>query len=246
MECMENNSYDSLYEKWNHLAGAFPAMGCSLQEPLLEELIAETSVIGRYEPRLIEIMAGWIQENGDLINTVLMSKFIPSGDSSVIGLLTDLLDSKEALKFKNLQKYCVPKEQPEMLYHEANSSPTLKAKAVETETEINRKWNLYYVSLRIKTNAIYNRQWVLKNNPNLARRALFGAEMRTEILNYLLSRERSFTAEIARTFGYRQHRVAEEIDRMIKEGIVKEYPSGRKKEIAMQPEFGKYLGLIPF
>jgi hypothetical protein len=58
----------------------------------------------------------------------------------------------------------------------------MKAQAVEHETELSRKWNLLYVSLRIKTDAVYDRKEVLKRNPNLARRALFGVVMRTEIL----------------------------------------------------------------
>jgi hypothetical protein len=87
-------------------------------------------------------------------------------------------------KLKQLTKYCHPKKKAEMLFFAAESSPTMKAQAVEHETEINRKWNLLYVSLRIKTDAVFDRKEVLKRNPNLARRALFGVVMRTEIMNF--------------------------------------------------------------
>ncbi len=64
-----------------------PAFNPSKGEPLVEELIAQTSLIRRYEPRLIEGMAGWLQKHADLVNTSLMRRHIESGDLAVIGLL---------------------------------------------------------------------------------------------------------------------------------------------------------------
>lgn len=237
---------DSLFSMWSRLGVQFPAFEPCLQEPLIEELIAHTSLIGRYEPRLIEGMAGWIEKHGDLLNTSLMHKHISSGDSAIIGLLTDITHSKEASKFKSLGKYCVPKEKAEMLFFSAETSPVMKACAIENETEINRKWNLYYASLRIKTDAVLNRREVLKNNHNLARRALFGVVMRTEILNYLLLKGTSFPAEISNTLGYQYHRVFEDIHNLIRDGALVNYNSGRKKELRIAPAFIDYLNSIPF
>jgi len=190
------------------------------EEPLIEELIAQTSIVGRYEPRLIEGMAGWIRKHGDLVNTSLMHKHIANGDPAVIGLLLDILDSKESAKLKHLTKYCSPKKQAEMLFYTAESSPVMKAQAIENEGEVNKRWNLYYVSLRIKTDAVLGRKEILKRNPNLARRALFGAEMRTEILNFLLWKGSSFPAEISKSLGYRYHRVIEDIQGLIRDGAI--------------------------
>jgi hypothetical protein len=237
---------DSLFSMWTRAGVNFPSFEPSIEEPLIEELIAKTSVIGRYEPRLIEGMAGWIQKHGDLINTSLMHKYIVSGDSTVIGLLCDLLDSKEALKFKTLRKYCVPKKKAEMLFYSAETSPTMKAHAIENESEINKKWNLYYVSLRIKTDAVYERKIILKTNHNLARRALFGAEMRTEIFNYLLVKKTSFPAEISKALGYRYHRVAEDIHGLIRDGALIDNVTRKKREIRISPLFYDYLSSIPF
>jgi len=72
---------------WTRLGVNFPAFNPSKGEPLVEELIAQTSPIGRYEPRLIEGMAGWRQKHGDLVNTSLMRRHIESGHLAVIGLL---------------------------------------------------------------------------------------------------------------------------------------------------------------
>lgn len=127
-----------------------------------------------------------------------MRRHIGIGDSAVIGLVLDILTSKEAAKLKQLAKYCRPKRKAEMLFFAAESSPTMKAQAVEHETALNRKWNLFYVSLRIKTDAVFDRKEVLKRSPNLARRAVFGVVMRTEILNYLLQNESSFRRKYAR------------------------------------------------
>ena len=170
---------ESLFQKWARIGVNFPAFKQSSEEPPLERLIAETSIIGRYEPRLIEGMAGWLEKHGDLVNTSLMHKHISDGDPAVIGLVLDILSSKEGLKLKHLIKYCVSKPKPEMLFYSAEKSPTLKAQAIENETDMNKKWKLYFVSLRVKTDAVFARKEVFKRNPNLARRAIFGAEMRT-------------------------------------------------------------------
>ena len=159
-----------LYQKWKRMGVNFPAFEASNKAPLIEELIAQTSIVGRYEPRLIECMAGWIQKHGSLIKASLMRKYLAAGDSAVIGLILDLLDSKETLKLRRLSKYCTPKKKAEMLFYAADHSPTMKSEAIEKEAEINRKWNLFYVSLKIKTDAILERKQVLKMNPNLGHR----------------------------------------------------------------------------
>ena len=236
----------SLFPLWVKVGVNFPAIESSREEPLIEELIAQTSVIGRYEPRLIECMAGWIAKHGDLINTSLMHKYISQGNSAVLGLIFDILETKQSDKLKNLLKYCMPNEKAEMLFHAAENSPTMKAEAVKKEIDINRKWNLYYVSLRVKTDAILNRQIVLKNNPKLARRVLFGTVMRTEILNYLLERKTSFPAEIANHFGYQYHRVIEEIQNLIGIGAIFDSHSSKKRILKLSPSFEKYLNIIPW
>lgn len=241
-----NINKDSLYSMWVHLGVNFPLFEPSIEEPLLEDLIAKTSLIGRYEPRLIEAMSGWIQKHGDLLNSSLMHKYINYGDSAVIGLISDLVDSKESTKFKAIRKYCKPKDKAEMLFFSAESSSVMKAQAIESATELNDKWNLYYVSLRIKTDTVYNRKEILKKNPNLARRALFGSEMRTEILNFLLSKKASFPSEIAKALGYRYHRVLEDIHNLLRDGALVERSFNKKKEIRLSQPFIDYLKSIPF
>ena len=78
---------EPLFSMGTRLGVNFPAFNPSKEEPLVEELIAQTSLIGRYETRLIEGMAGWLQKHGDLVNTSLMRRHIESGDPAVIGLL---------------------------------------------------------------------------------------------------------------------------------------------------------------
>ena len=175
-----------------------------------------------------------------------MHKYINYGDSAVIGLISDLVDSKESTKFKAIRKYCKPKDKAEMLFFSAESSSVMKAQAIESATELNDKWNLYYVSLRIKTDTVYNRKEILKKNPNLARRALFGSEMRTEILNFLLSKKASFPSEIAKALGYRYHRVLEDIHNLLRDGALVERSFNKKKEIRLSQPFIDYLKSIPF
>jgi hypothetical protein len=237
---------EPLFSMWARLGVNFPAFEPSQDEPLIEELIAQTSLIGRYEPRLIEGMAGWLQKHGDLVNTSLMHKHIANGDPAVIGLLFDILSSKETAKLKQLTKYCRPKKKAEMLFYAAETSPTMKAQAIENEAELNRKWNLFYVSLRVKTDAVFNRKEILKKNSNLARRALFGVVMRTEILNFLLRKGSSFPAEISKTLGYRYHRVIADIHNLIRDGAIIDSVVGKRRELKISPAFYDYLNAMPY
>jgi hypothetical protein len=164
----------------------------------------------------------------------------------VIGLVFDTLTSKETTKMKQLTKYCRPKRKAEMLFFAAESSPTMKAQAVEHETKLNRKWNLLYVSLRIKTDAVFDRKEVLQKNPNLARRALFGVVMRTEILNFLLQRGSSFPAEISKVLGYRYRRVISDIQGLIRDGVIIDSFAGKKRQLKISPAFHDFLNAIPY
>jgi hypothetical protein len=241
-----NMNCEPLFSMWARLGVNFPAFDPSKEEPSVEELIAQTSLIGRYEPRLIEGMAGWLQKHGDLINTSLMRRHIQNGDPAVIGLIFDTLSSKETAKLKQLTKYCCPKKKPEMLFYIAETSPTMKAQAVENETELNRKWNLLYVSLRVKTDSVFERKEVLKRNPNLARRALFGMAMRTEILNFLLRKGSSFPAEISKASGYRYHRVIADIQDLIRDGAIIDTFVGKRRHLKISASFMEYLNTIPY
>jgi hypothetical protein len=237
---------ESLFPAWARLGINFPAFKPSKEEPLVEDLIAQTSKIGRYEPRLLEGMVGWITKHGELMNTSLMHKYISLGDSSVLGLVFDLLESKESEKLKNLNRYCVQKDKAEMLFYIAESSPRMKAEAIEKEQAINKKWNLYYANFRIKTDAVFERKWVLRNNSNLARRALFKPIMRTEILNMLLNKGKSFPAEIARNLRYQYHRIVDDIEELIREGAIIETILKKKREVQLSPSFKEYLQLTPY
>jgi hypothetical protein len=237
---------EPLFHQWVRVGVQFPAFTASIEEPLPEELIANTSVVGRYEPRLLECMAGWIVKHGELINTSLMHKHLAGGDSAVLGLVFDLVKSKDATKVKQLLKYCKPKKKAEMLFYAAEDSATLKAKAIENETDLNKKWNLFYASFRVKTDAVAERKQVLKDNPNLARRAIFGVQMRTEILNFLLRKGSSFPGEIATQLGYQYHRILEDIQELIRDGVLTDSPKAKKRMLKINPPFEKYLNLLPY
>jgi len=45
----------------------------------------------------------------------------------------------------------------------------------------------------LKTDAVMERKHILRDNPNLARRALFGVQMRTEILEFSLKKGFQFS-----------------------------------------------------
>ena len=162
---------DTVFEDWVRIGVKFTGTKPSADEPLVEGLIAQTSIVCRKWPRLMDVMAGLVQLYGDLLNVSLMRKYIPHGDSAVIGLLCDLVTSREAEKIKLLTKYCAPKETPEFLFPENYLTIDIVEHMVPEETrKICRKWNLYFPYVRIKTNCMLIRKDILSRNPNLAHR----------------------------------------------------------------------------
>jgi hypothetical protein len=163
---------DSLFEEWMCFGVRFTNTEPAAKEPQLERLIAETSLWGRYKPRLMDGMLGWIQKCGDLIDISVLRENIQYGDSAVLGLLSDVVTSDVAQNFKQIGQYCTPKAKPEMLFHIGNSFRPLVMKAAYVATEVNHKWNLYYVSLRIKTSTSYTRSYILENCHSLVQKTL--------------------------------------------------------------------------
>jgi len=231
---------DSVFEDWVRVGVRFSGTQPAAIEPLMEKLIAQTSIVCRYWPQLFDIMAGWVQMHGDLINIPLMYKYLPESDRAVIGLLSDITNSKEAAKFKQLTKYCPPKKMPEMLFLEPKEYFTLEniIYIVPPDTaKLCKKWNLYYLSLNIKTNATFLREAILEHNPNLARRAMLGANMKTEILNYLLSKKISSPAEIADVVRHRLEKITDEVNILVADGFLTKTENG----ITLTPSFTEYL-----
>jgi hypothetical protein len=240
---------NSVFEDWVRVGVRFSGTQPAAKEPLMEKLVAQTSIVCRYWPRLFDVMAGWIQMHGDLINVPLMYKYLADSDTAVIGVLCDILTSCEATNFKKLTKYCSPKKAPEMLFLEPKEYYTLEniRYIVPAETaNIIQKWNLYYLSVKIKTNATFLREGILKHNPNLARRAMLGANMKTEILNYLLSKKSSSIAEIAAAVKHRLEKITGEVNILLADGFLTatEKEIGPQTQVTLTPSFVEYLQSI--
>lgn len=232
---------NNIFESWRRLGVNFTSVDSSMQEPQVEKLVRDTLIKGRDEPRLLECMAAWLYQYGDLINISLMRNYVTQTDSAVFGFILELINHK---RLNQLIKYCTPKKDPEMLFNV--NSTIMKAEAVNSSSDINRKWNLYYVSFRIKNNAIMNRHYVLKNNPNLARRSLFGVSLKTEIINFILNNEDVYVAGISHYMGCHYHLVSSDIKEMIEDGIVRSVQYKRKNILEFIPSFRNYFCATPF
>jgi hypothetical protein len=83
-----------------------------------------------------------------------------------------------------------------------------------------KKWGLYCTLLEFYDDAKRTREWVLKNNINLALRALFGPNIRAEIIYCLLRNTNLAIKNISNKIGYAYSPVYNEIELMIKSGFV--------------------------
>ena len=243
---IDSNIIETCIRKWVRTGINFTGYSMYKHEVNLEELIAATSVIGRYEPRLIYCMTSWIIKNGDLINVYRLKSEVINSDTAVLGALLEIsLTHKADKKLGNIIKFCNKKEKPEMMFIIADTSPSLKLSIIENGDLICNKWNVLCKEITIKPDSLFNRSYIMKHNKNLARRMLFGVQMKTEIFNILLEKKNLYIKQLQDILGYKYPVIFNEIKKLHDEGIIDWYEDKQMKWISLNKRMENYLNKVP-
>jgi hypothetical protein len=103
-----------------------------------------------------------------------------------------------------------------------------------------KKWGLYCTLVQFYDDAKRTREWVLKNNQNLALRALFGPNIRAEIIYCLLYNENLAIKNISKHIGYAYGPVYNEIMVLIKNGFIVQ-EKGKWHSLQLSQKTGRIL-----
>jgi len=225
----QNLLLNFLWRQWSALGVAGQASGEDVWIIDPEALLLLTCTMGRHEPRLFDEVLDWLQENGRFINIMRLKRIFRTekfaGERTLAAVAACLSKGTEALKWKLLAESV----QPTSVKEEFFISPEGKPLPVLGEPEP------YFARYGFKRGPLRLRGYSQKFRPtqttNLALqlRALFGINVRCEIVLYLLTHEAAHPSQIAREAYYFERAVQGTLVDMNQSGIVQLRSSGREK-----------------
>ncbi|MGD9201558.1 MAG: hypothetical protein PVI26_08355, partial [Chitinispirillia bacterium] len=184
----KNKMIDQLYNDWSRLGMRLTNSGTTM-EVNPEKAIVNTTHAGRFNSRLLFSMLTWIRDNADLINSQKLVNLLVDADTSVLGaILTISLKNGADKKLVTIKKHCKKKGEPEILFTNMKKNPLFYEQEISNTYKEWEEWGLYCSEIHFYNDARYNREYILKNNKLLAIRALFGSNLRAEILYMLFKK----------------------------------------------------------
>jgi hypothetical protein len=212
-----------LYQKWARF-------GWMVSEPVyegfvdLEQLILETTWAARYDGRLMKWLMTWFKNYGDLVNKKRLLRYIKQADSAVLGAAIEIAMNHGADKnYKTVLEKCKPNSPIDIFDKNMKDVTIYVEEQRKHGKEEFRKWGFYCTMIEFYTDSVRSREWVLKNNRFLAVRAIFGVNIRAEILNSLDQNDGLAIRKLSKKTGYAYSGVYREIEDLLTNGFVKEY-----------------------
>lgn len=225
-----------LWRQWSALGVAGQAGGEDAWIIDPEALLLFTCTIGRHEPRLFDEVLDWLHENGRFINIMRLKRILRSepftGGRVLSAVASCLMKGTEALKWKLLAE---PLPQPtdlEAFFFAAEGEPL----PVIGEPEPHfAQHGFKRGPLRLRG---YSQPFspTLPTNLALQLRALFGINVRCEIVLYLLTHEAAHPSQMAREAYYFERAVQGTLVDMNQSGVVGLRLQGRQKHYWLRQE----------
>jgi DNA-binding transcriptional ArsR family regulator len=235
-----DSAISKLYSKWGRL-GWRSTEDIFKKDIDIEELIAETTHAARYDGRLLQVLMTWIRDFGDLVNKRKLLKCLNQADTALLGAVLDI-----AMKYGGDQnftpviKQCHPLNPAEVLIKGLDEIETYITEQKKHGKEEFRKWGLFCTSIEFYEDAFRTREWILSKNKNLALRAVFGANVRSEILYYLDMYNDIGIRQLSRNLGYAYSGVYREIEEFRKNGLIKE-KKGKGRIVMLSDKMKKII-----
>lgn len=231
-----------LYRKW-------AKFGWMVSEPKfqenvdLEELIAETTLAARYDGRLMKWLLTWFKDFGDLINKKRLLRFVRKADTAVLGVAIEIAMNRGADKnFKTVLAKCKP-HKPAEVFQKGMDDVTIYAEEQKKHGQKEyRRWGFYCTMIEFYTDALHDREWVLKNNRLLALRAIFGVNIRSEIIHALEENDGIAIQRLSKLTGYAYSGVYREVESLVANGLIEE-DSGKGRILRLSDKMQKMINL---
>jgi hypothetical protein len=219
-----------LWRQWSSLGVAGQASGEDRWVIDPEGLLLFTCTMGRQEPRLFDEVLDWLQENGRFINIMRLRRILRTekfaGERALGAVAAVLGKGAEAPKWKLLAGSVGPLEgtaEPFFFSSDGKPLPVLG----EPEPHFIR-YGFKRGPLRLRG---YSQKFRPTQTPNLVLqlRALFGVNIRCEVVLYLLTHEAAHPSQIAREVYSFERAVQSTLVEMSQSGVVQLRSSGREK-----------------
>jgi hypothetical protein len=228
-EEFQNLLVNFLWRQWSALGVAGQASGDDVWIIDPEALLLITCTMGRQEPRLFDEVLDWLQESGRFINIMRLKRILRTerfvGERALAAVAACLSKGTEAMKWKLLADSVQPASGAEEFFTSLDGIPL----PVLGEPEPHfARYGLKRGPLRLRG---HSQRFRPTETTNLALqlRALFGVNVRCEIVLYLLTHEAAHPSQIAREAYYYERAVQGTLVDMSQSGIVQLRSSGREK-----------------
>jgi hypothetical protein len=225
----QNLLVNFLWRQWSALGVAGQSSGDDAWIIDLEALLLFTCTVGRCEPRLFDEALDWLQANGHFINILRLKRILRTeafAGGRVLAAVADILGKgTEALKWKQLAERVPPVTESEEFFFISNGRPS--PILGEPEPQFARH-GFKRGPLRLRGHSQKFRP-TRPTNLVLQLRALFGINVRCEIVLYLLTHEAAHPSQIAREAYYFERAVQGTLVDMNQSGVIQLRASGREK-----------------
>ena len=188
----------------------------------VEKTLLEGTKQGRKEPRIFWATLLWMITYVDLINVNRFLNMLGDcGDSAALGAICELAYERNAnRKFLAICQRCCPQKNKDILFYKMAEMEVTRREVINNALPLFSRWGLYCNYVNFMEGAICNRAEVLRRNRNLRLRALFGANSRADVLNWLLSNEAAHARKIARELSLSYQPVYTELHRLAADEVL--------------------------
>jgi hypothetical protein len=164
----------------------------------------------------------------------------------VLGAIAETaLENGADRRLKYIVNKCKPSDRPGVLFDIMKETHVTEELEISNCLPVFKKWGVYTSSVSIKQDALRSRSYVLWRNPNLAFRAVFGANARAEILFALSHTTRAYISQLAKRIGLSYQPVHAEVEHLILNGLVEFEYIGKAKLVSLSPRAAEFVRLLP-
>jgi hypothetical protein len=194
-----------------------------------EALLLLSCTAARHDPRLFDEMIDWLQTNGWLINVMRLKRILRTekfaGERVLAAIAGLLAKGAEAPKWKQLAELATRPNDGETLFFSEDRQPL---PVIGEPDPLFARYGWLRGPLRSRG---YSQEFRSTESANLILqlRALFGINVRCEIVMYLLTHEASHPSQIARDSYYFERAVQGTLVDMSRSGVVQVRTTNREK-----------------
>ncbi|MEX1017280.1 MAG: hypothetical protein WD534_03010 [Phycisphaeraceae bacterium] len=210
--------------------------------PDVEALLLRTAEVLPTFARLLPTTVTWLAQYERLVCRHRLARL--AGDiteaevSAALGLVLDFARQHTQSDHLNIAiAVCRPADEGRPLFAIDQRSAAFKRLAEAQASTTARRWNLWTPAPTLKPDAIRPATWLMKRNPTLRYRAIFGGNLRVSILVTLLADPEAGRSEsaLARACGVTRKAVREALDHLAFCGLVSREADGARTRAVLEP-----------